>query len=191
MLRLNVGCGDKKINGFVNIDVRKTSSTDIVSKAWKIKNIPENSVDLIYSRHMLEHLYLSDAKKTLKHWYKLLKKSGSLNLITPDLHFHCKQLIGKTKSKKFDSEIEHAMAGFYGWHDPNRGGNKFDSHKWGYSFSTLEQLLVESGFKFVQRNIYGKDTEQWHLNITAFKEDNHKNKITTIDKIKKKVKAFF
>ncbi|MNT91174.1 hypothetical protein D3C72_2322320 [compost metagenome] len=61
------------------------------------------------------------------------------------------------------------MAGFYGWCDPDRGGDIHDSHRWGYSFETLAAHLQEIGFTNVRRLEQGKDSEPWHLNVEAFK----------------------
>ena len=44
MINLHVGCADKKLDGFINIDLRKTDATDIVSPAWKIPNVKNLTV---------------------------------------------------------------------------------------------------------------------------------------------------
>ena len=53
-MKLHLGCGDKYIPGFVNIDVQKSEAVDVVSDAMKLP-YKENSIDLIYSCSMLEH----------------------------------------------------------------------------------------------------------------------------------------
>ena len=52
-MKLHLGCGDKYIPGFVNIDVQKSEAVDVVSDVMKLP-YKENSIDLIYSCSMLE-----------------------------------------------------------------------------------------------------------------------------------------
>lgn len=191
MINLHVGCADKKLDGFINIDIRKTDATDIVSPAWKIPNIKNLTVKKIYSRHMLEHLDPNDARLTLNHWFNLLRKDGHLNIIVPDIEFHSKQLLGITKSKKFDDEIQHSFAGFWGWRDENRGGNKEDAHKWGYTEKSLIKELKNAGFKSIKRIYQGKDTEAYHLNLVATKSETSMNALKYEYNFSKKWKIYF
>ena len=165
-IKLHIGCADQKLNGFVNIDVRKTTATDLVTRAWELSSFKENSVDLIYSRHMFEHLDPNDGVITLKEWYRVLKPSGTVNIVVPDLEFHCRQLL----ERKHDAgQLRHALAGFYGWRDESRGGSRHDDHKWGYIKETLEEIMINTGFKHIERKLTGADTSAPHLNITATK----------------------
>ncbi len=49
-------------------------------------NIPlaENSVDLVYSNQLMEHLHPDDAEEQLKSIFKILKKGGKYTCITPN-----------------------------------------------------------------------------------------------------------
>lgn len=167
-VKLHVGCADKKLDGFINIDTRETSATDIVADAWKIEGIEKGEVALIYSRHMVEHLDPNDARATLRHWHDLLMDSGILHVIVPDIVFHAKQLLGLDQST-FPDQMMHAFAGFWGWRDEHRGGARQDAHRWGYTYETLQQELKDAGFDFVIRAVEGEDTEKWHLNVVAAK----------------------
>lgn len=169
LLKLHIGCADKKLDGFINIDVRKTNATDIVAPAWDISDIKNNSVDVIYTRHMLEHLDPNDARLALNHWFDLLKDDGILHLIVPDIEFHAKQLLGLVKANRFENQVEHAFAGFWGWRDETRGGSREDAHKWGYTQNTLFEELKKAEFDAFARINQGKDSEPWHLNIVATK----------------------
>lgn len=91
-----------------------------------------------------------------------------LHVIVPDILFHARQLL-EMESSIFPDQHEHAMAGFYCWCDPDRGGDIHDSHRWGYSFPTLGALLHDTGFIQVERITSGKESEPWHLNVQAIK----------------------
>jgi len=169
MIRLNFGCGDVALAGYVNIDCRPTNHTDLVMLAWESGPFPPGTIDEVYSRHMLEHLLLPNAAKTVTNWYQLLKPSGSLHVIVPDMVFHAKQLIGEAHNQTTDpvSNFNHAMAGFYGWHELTRGGSVEDAHRWGYTEASLFRLLRDAGFRDIARIQVGRDSEPWHLNVTA------------------------
>ena len=75
--KLHIGCGNIKLEGFVNIDVRRTLATDFCCNILDLKKyIKENSVALIYSSHTLEHFSRRQAILILNLFYDLLKPSG-------------------------------------------------------------------------------------------------------------------
>jgi predicted SAM-dependent methyltransferase len=171
-LKLHYGCGDVRLPGYVGVDVRaEAKGADIVTEAWDVRPFRPGSVDEIYSRHMLEHLTLPDAKRTLEAWCSLLKPDGLLRVIVPDLEFHARQLLGQGVSWKSDPKhnFDHAMAGFYGWQRTGWGGSQEDAHRWGYTYASLRALLTSVGFRNVDRVKRGTDSEPWHLHVTAIK----------------------
>ncbi len=134
---VEVGSGDQPRLGYIHCDVRPLPGIDYVCKAWAIPFQPE-SIDEIYSRHMLEHLTHKDAIRTLKHWLCLLKVGGHIDINVPDLGKHIEQLYldGYSPYVEGITNKNHAMAGFYGWQN-----NEYDIHKWGYTFETLSECL--------------------------------------------------
>lgn len=61
-LKLNLGCYNRKIHGFVNVDIREETEPDVVDDISKLEKFSCNSVDLIYSCHSFEHLNFNDAR---------------------------------------------------------------------------------------------------------------------------------
>ena len=165
---LHVGCDTKRKEGYINIDVRKTSATDIVANCWDIVGIEKNSVAFIYSRHTIEHISLTNARKTFIHWFELLKPTGVINVIVPDMEFHARQILGFCKST-FQDQMQHACASIWGWQLLQREGTQNDNHLWGYTFETLKKELTNAGFTEIYRFFTGDDNEPWHLNIAARK----------------------
>ncbi|WP_221930976.1 methyltransferase domain-containing protein [Telmatospirillum sp. J64-1] len=168
MIKLHVGCADKRLDGYVNIDCRQTKATDAVSDAWDLHMFADGSVSEIYSRHMLEHLDPNDARRTLRRWHSLLAPGGILHLVVPDIEFHARQLLGLAQSR-FPDQLQHAFAGFWGWRDEMRGGSRHDAHRWGYTESSLTQELASAGFEKIERVLQGPDSEAWHLQMLAAK----------------------
>jgi SAM-dependent methyltransferase len=166
MLKYNFGCGNFRKPGFVNVDVRDDSAADVVTEAWRLDMFPQATADLVYSRHMLEHLDPQDARRTLRGWCQLLRPGGELNVIVPDITFHARQLLGLAKGP-FANQVDHALAGFWGWRDEARGGNREDTHRWGYTEQSLCGELALAGFENISRVMAGQDSEAWHLNLTC------------------------
>ena len=167
-MKLIIGAGSVRREGFLSVDIRQAPGVDIVSNAWELFTIAPLSVSEIYTRHMLEHLDPTDAKLSLFRWFEILEHGGRINIIVPDLEFHARQLLGAAVSH-FEDQQAHAYAGFFGWRDESRGGNREDAHRWGYTEGTLAALMRDVGFTAIARTLSGTDSEPWHLNITALK----------------------
>ena len=80
-VKVNLGCGHNSVPGFINVDLRKLPGVDKVmdlNKKWKFNN---NSIDFIYARGVVEHLYSID--KTMEEIYRVLKPKGIAFLVLP------------------------------------------------------------------------------------------------------------
>ena len=82
--KLHIGCGDRHIPGFIHVDVRKLPHVDYVTSADKLDMFEDDSVDLIYSCHVLEHFPKYQTEDVLKEWHRVLKPGGILRLAVPD-----------------------------------------------------------------------------------------------------------
>lgn len=172
-MMLHLGCGNVRIEQFVNIDCRPTEATDVVTAAWDLGSIPSESVEYIYARHMLEHLSAGDARRALIEWRRVLRAGGIVHIVVPDILFHARQLIGAVKCPAAADQERHALAGFYGWQNEMHGGVNEDAHRWGYTPASIEKLLIETGLQPTDDGIaqlIERDREPWHINIRAFKE---------------------
>lgn len=139
MTNLNLGCFNKKLPGFINIDIREEVSPDIVDNCFTLNKFKSESVDLIYSCHMLEHLSPEESDQALARWFRILKPGGTLRLAVPDVEKAC-LLYLLTKNINLVKTI------FWGSqkHD-------FDYHKNGWDFESLKIKLIENGFSAVHR----------------------------------------
>jgi SAM-dependent methyltransferase len=85
-MKLNLGCGDKKKDGYVNVDV--VGSPDV---AWDLACFPwpfeDNSADEVYSEHFLEHVI--DYDKTILEMHRILKPNGKLHFRVPHFRSAC------------------------------------------------------------------------------------------------------
>jgi len=97
------------------------------------------SVDYLYSSHMLEHLFLEDARILLTEMYRALKQGGRIRLAVPDLEY----AFGLYQT----GEKEKALSYFF---TPIRSG-VFDLHNYMYDFDLLSRLVASVGFLEVEK----------------------------------------
>ena len=84
-LKLNIGCGPNRKNGWVNIDLLAHMQADLTLDVRERLPFENGSVALIYSEHFLEHLdYPEPTKQFLKESYRVLTSGGIFSVGVPD-----------------------------------------------------------------------------------------------------------
>ncbi len=56
-VRINLGCGRRPIEGFLNLDGQYSTGADVVVDCAHLDVLPADFVDLAFSHAFLEHLY--------------------------------------------------------------------------------------------------------------------------------------
>lgn len=81
-MRVNLGCGERKLDGYVNVDVcgNPDVRVDLSTFPWPFE---DSSVDEVFSEHFLEHV--NDFEKTILEMHRILKHGGLLRFKVP--HF--------------------------------------------------------------------------------------------------------
>jgi predicted SAM-dependent methyltransferase len=149
-VKLNLGCYDRKIYGFINIDIREDVSPDIVDDVFKLNKFENESVDLIYACHVLEHADYIESEKALKRWYKILKPGGVLRLAVPDMEAHFAHYY-------YHKNLRLLHSTFWGSQK-----HSYDYHKNGWDYKKLKEDLTTVGFRDINRYDWG-DTEHFHV----------------------------
>ena len=85
MKYVNLGCGSRFINDWINFDFISNSS--FVKQVNLTKGIPlaSEEVDFVYHSHVLEHFLKSQGEHFMKECYRILKIGGVLRVVVPDL----------------------------------------------------------------------------------------------------------
>lgn len=142
-VKLNVCCGKRIMDGWVNIDVVPTegATPDILADARKIP-LEDACADEIMCIHGIEHFYQWEAHELAKECMRLLKPGGLLAIECPDIIKCCENLLrGYAMPNKDPYQMSYW--GLYG--DP-RTENPYMGHKWGYTPKTLRHFLKLHGF---------------------------------------------
>jgi GT2 family glycosyltransferase/predicted SAM-dependent methyltransferase len=82
-VRLNLGCGFKKLEGYTNIDLREECNPDLQTDISKGLPFDDNSVDEIKAMDFLEHIPIGAVIPTLEEIFRVLKPGGRLEHLTP------------------------------------------------------------------------------------------------------------
>lgn len=153
MKKLHLGCADKIIPGFVNVDVRDLPGVDVVADARKLTSFENGSIDLIYACHILEHFPRPQTFSTLLEWNRVLKPGGVLRIAVPDWD-------ATVAAYQRTGDYENLLNWIY-------GGREYGEnvHFRQFNFAGLKTLLVEAGFKRVVRYDWRK-TE--HADVDDF-----------------------
>jgi len=151
-MKLHLGCGKRNFGpDWVHIDGGDFShlhSHDITKLPFE-----NNSVDLIYSSHVLEYFDREEVTNVLKEWYRVLKIGGMLRVAVPDFKMMT------TKYLIDGCELDLFLGPLYGkW----SMGNKTIYHKTAYDFLSLKRVLQSNGFRGIQEYDW-RNTEHSHI----------------------------
>lgn len=140
---LHVGCGRERIDGWINIDVQRLPSVDVVIDATR--DLRYRNARALYSEHFLEHLRLDQAIQFLLNAHIALETGRWMRLSTPNLdwvlatHYYA----GADTSGKINNVLM-LNKGFRGW-----------GHQFLWNGSLLESALDATGFEEVRLCSYG------------------------------------
>jgi predicted SAM-dependent methyltransferase len=149
-LKLHLGCYQKKLHGFVNVDIREDVNPDVVDDVFKLEKFAPNSAQLIYACHVLEHARPEEAQKALQRWYDVLKPNGIVRIAVPDLeavfeYYQITKNIKELRSFLYGSQ-KHA----------------YDNHYTGWDFDALARDLESVGFRNIRRYDW-RETEHFYI----------------------------
>ncbi len=85
-MKLNLGCGFSKLNGFINVDIFDECSPDIKMDLEQLSwNFDDNSADEILLNHSLEHLGKSTDTflGIIKELYRISKPEATIQINVP------------------------------------------------------------------------------------------------------------
>jgi SAM-dependent methyltransferase len=171
MIKLNLGCGDQVVDGWVNVDyalgARMAANPVLGPLARRLRLFrmqwnpririhdltrplpwPVSSVDVCYSSHTVEHMTRDEGARLVSEAFRVLKPGGVLRVVVPDLqsviqHYHS----GRLAADHFVEEL----GVLYG---PGAVGIRKllvplvqFPHKCMYDTATMTRLLQSSGFE--------------------------------------------
>lgn len=157
-MKLHIGCGPIRLQGWINIDIEPAHYPDKVMDCLHLSDVfGENTVDLIFSCHCIEHLdYPDGAVRFFEQTFKVLKPGGTLRVVVPDL-----TLVARAYAAGSDLKFIYGTEGKWFYHKENSTAERFHffmhawEHKMVFNFPLLLMLMDDAGFKDIHKAPFG------------------------------------
>ena len=110
------------IDDWISIDRQGGHHTVLFDENSKLDMFEENTVDCIYSSHMIEHMNDGSVQNIINESYKILKPGGVLRLVAPDAMYYInsyKTLYGRPEAFYID---EYGVGSGRSWMEEVRFG---------------------------------------------------------------------
>lgn len=134
-IKLNLGCGSKKLPGFINIDSVKEFDPDLLHDVSQPLPYSDGAVDEIIADGLLEHFDKYVRFIVFYEWARVLKVGGTVNVSVPNM----KKLLFRYFKFGFDKFIDTVFGETMLGSETYIG--HFGNHKWAYSKESLEAFM--------------------------------------------------
>ena len=146
-MKLHVGCGTKKLTGWINIDAVKECKPDLVHDLGQPLPYADLSADELMAHGVLEHFDKYMRYCVFGDWARVLKEGGVMDIEVPDFN----KMTSRRLLKKF-FQLDDFVDTFFGenmWENQIYIGH-FGNHKWGYSKASLTAFAKKFGIEPVK-----------------------------------------
>lgn len=83
-VRIHLGCGPVDQPGFINVDAIGFPHVHHLAPVYPLPMFADNTVDLVYVSHCLEHIEIAEVPRALQEWTRIIKPGGILRIAVPD-----------------------------------------------------------------------------------------------------------
>jgi len=144
-MKLNLGSGKKNLDGYINIDAVLHTKDTVVGDILNLK-YKDNTVDEIYSEHVIEHLDRNELSRYFSEAYRMLKLGGKLIIVAPSI---IKILDNFNDNKIGIDDLDNFLFALH--------LHTYDYHKQSIYKEKLERLCMENNFNIIR--IYYQDRD--------------------------------
>lgn len=160
-LKLHLGAGPTRLDGWVNIDVFPAEVA--MNMSWPMP-FDDETVAFVYAGHSFEHLYYAgEALALLREVRRVLAPGGVFRIIVPDMGLFLRKYAAgdrgffehwQRNGVKLFSLFTTAMELINAYNATGRDPSEFFMHKFGYDFETLAKIAHKAGFSHVRQSAY-------------------------------------
>ena len=159
--KLQIGCGPVVLSDWLNSDLRPVRREQMFLDVTRPFPLPAESIDYIFSEHLIGSLSYGDGRLMLQECYRVLKGGGRLRLSTPDLQ-RLASLYAPAKTPVQAAYVEWVANDHRRWADAPLEGFAinalFHDASFIYDRTTLTHLLERVGFVDIQFRQPGEST---------------------------------
>jgi MoaA/NifB/PqqE/SkfB family radical SAM enzyme/predicted SAM-dependent methyltransferase len=151
--RLHIGCGNKHLDGWINIDMQPYPEVDVVADVTQ--GLRFRNAEAVYAEHFIEHLKIDQALQFLEESHRVLGEGGVLRLSTPNLDWVWATHYGLEGEDdlRFNMAV-HLNRAFHGW-----------EHQFLWNQPTMEKVLTACGFTDIRWESYGQSERKFLRNL--------------------------
>jgi predicted SAM-dependent methyltransferase len=158
--KLHLGAGEHALPDWLNTDLHDYGRRELVYLDVRKKfPLPDESFDVVFSEHLLEHLTYAEGQHCLRESFRVLRSGGRVRVATPSLERLARLYDGGELRQRYlrwaaetlDPELDVPL--------PGAVINNF-FHSWGHRFiydaQTLRHALETAGFVDVTESTVGE-----------------------------------
>jgi predicted SAM-dependent methyltransferase len=133
-VKLNLGSGDDRREGYVNVDLRD----GVADTVCDVRQLPfdDESVEEVLAFDILEHLSPNSTMRALQEWHRVLAPGGTLVVKVPNMRMLCDWVANGYRT---------SLTNIYGGHRWGPEGS-WDAHHTGWTSEMLQDVLAIAGF---------------------------------------------
>lgn len=171
-MKLHLGCGNKRLDDFINIDLHPYDSAvpdssrggcraDLFADMTNL-GLPENSVEEIFTSHTVDHFTRWRAIAMLEQWHRMIVPGGLVVIEMADFWRCIAWLFHPSQKKRHLARTQ-----FYGnqWDEID-----FETHRYLWSSGELKNVLQRIGFTRVSVSHNPRFHQKWRdMRVEAIK----------------------
>ncbi len=169
--RLHLGCGNVRLDGYLNIDLVSTPATDLIANIVSLPMIADDSIEEVRLDAVLEHLYRFERRAALLEWHRVLKRGGLLKISwIPDFEVYAEHYLNQGVGAFGRPMIFDELRG-YTHGNAMRGNAPEQLHKDIFTKDSVRREIEEAGFEAVsvENACFGKEVVALNINVVATK----------------------
>ncbi len=149
---VNLGCGQRFQSGWTNIDYTSSAAGVMGHDLSKGIPLPDESSQLVYLSHLLEHFPRKDAGVFLKECHRVLEAGGIIRVVVPDLEAIAQtylEALNKAAAgeSNWDAHYEWMMIEMYDQAVRNNGGGLMAEYLRQKDIANEEFVFKRCGFE--------------------------------------------
>jgi SAM-dependent methyltransferase len=149
----------------IRVDIDPGCKPDVIASVTDLSSIEEESIDVVFSSHAIEHLYDHEVSIALGEITRVLKPEGLALITCPDI----KLVAQAVAENDLDVVLYQSPSGpitaldaLYGHRSSILQGHHYMQHRTGFSADTIGRRFLSHGFREV-RVVHGGFLDLWAL----------------------------